>query len=177
MAGDGDANAEFVKLLLAHESRLYAFILSLLPNRTQADDILQETALVLFRRFSEFQCGTNFFAWACKIALHKVLDFRKRQARGRTVTFGPELMETLAEEQIQDSVNQQRRAEALAGCLGRLEPADRELVESYYRSRVFVKEFAEQLNRPVDTIYKKLRRIRASLHACISNRLATESER
>jgi RNA polymerase sigma-70 factor (ECF subfamily) len=170
-----NANEQFVQLLMAHESRLYAFILSLLPNRTHADDILQETALVLFRRFAEFRPGTNFFSWACRIALHKVLDFRKRQSRSHTVLFGPELMETIAEEHLSQAEELETRAEALEQCMQNLRPGDRDLVEMSYRSNVFLNEVARTLNCPVDTIYKKLRRIRAILYECVNKRLSMEA--
>ena len=46
---DSDPQIEFVRLLLRHERRIYAFIRSLLPNRDDAEDVLQETSIVLWK--------------------------------------------------------------------------------------------------------------------------------
>ena len=172
---DPKTNEQFIQLLLAHEARLYGFIMSLLRNPSQAEDILQETYLVLFRRFSEFRPGTNFYAWACRIALYKVLDHRKRQARSPVVMWEPELMEKIAEEQLNRADELERRAGALERCMQKLPTADRDLVERCYRARVFVKDVARDLQCPMDTVYKKLRRIRGLLHDCIPRRLSEEA--
>jgi len=172
---DTKTNEQFIQLLLAHEARLYAFIISLLRNPVQAEDILQETYLVLFRRFKEFRPGTNFYAWACRIALYKVLDYRKRQARSPLVMWEPELMEKIAEEHLSRADELERRAGALERCMQKLRAEDRDLVERCYRTRVFVKDVAQELQCPLDTIYKKLRRIRGALHTCITRRLSEEA--
>src|SRR5215469_17156992 len=67
----GDAGASSDKtmriqqLFVKHQLGLRAFILSLEPNFTDAEDLLQEVFLVVTRKAAEFEEGTNFFAWAC----------------------------------------------------------------------------------------------------------------
>src|SRR5437763_16203421 len=56
------------QLIVKHQLGLRAFILSLEPNFTDAEDLLQEVFLVITRKANEFQEGTNFFAWGCTIA-------------------------------------------------------------------------------------------------------------
>src|ERR1700733_14596654 len=75
------SDGEMVKLFLQHQPRIFSFIVSLVPNRDDAEDLLQETGLTLHHRFHEYEAGTNFLAWACQIAYYKVLDFRKRSSR------------------------------------------------------------------------------------------------
>ena len=70
-----DPSQDFVALFLAHQARIYAFIVTLLGNRSDADDVLQETGITLFQKFSTFQPGTDFLAWACRVAKNKVMDF------------------------------------------------------------------------------------------------------
>ena len=67
------SSGEFIRLFLQNERRIYAFIVSLLPDLTDAEDVLQETSVVLWEKFDQFQPGTNFVSWACKIAHFKVL--------------------------------------------------------------------------------------------------------
>src|SRR5262245_25882946 len=75
----------FVKLLGQHQRRLQLFVSSLVPNMADAEDILQETNLVLWREFHQFELGPNFPSWACTVAFHQVLAWRKRKQRERLV--------------------------------------------------------------------------------------------
>ena len=67
------------QLFVTGQGNLLAFILSLHPGMAEAEDILQETFLVVSRKADTFAEGTNFLAWACTIARFKVLEFRRRQ--------------------------------------------------------------------------------------------------
>src|SRR6516225_7014590 len=73
----------FLRLFLQNERRLYAYILTLLPNRADADDVFQEASLVLWDKFDERHPPDDFAAWGCCIAYFKVLDFCKRSQRRR----------------------------------------------------------------------------------------------
>jgi len=127
----------------------------------------------MHRRFSTFEPGTNFFAWACRIAYHKVLDFRKRESR-HPILFQSEFIELIANEHIAQSEGLQNRLKALEGCIAKLSSKDRELLERSYRSGSTTKALAQSLLCPVDTLYKSLRRIRTALHACVQRKLALE---
>ena len=74
---------EFVQLLTSHQSRLYAYVLSLLGNRTQAEDVMQETNAVLWRKAHDFKLGTNFGAWMLKVAHFQVMAHRRKLTRDR----------------------------------------------------------------------------------------------
>ena len=76
---------EFVRLFVAHEGRLRAFIRSLLPTWADVDEVMQETSLVAWRKFSRFERGTNFMAWAATIARFEALDHLRRRGREQLV--------------------------------------------------------------------------------------------
>lgn len=164
---------DFVALFLTHQARIYAFIVSILPNRADAEDILQEAGITMYRRFSTFEPGSNFFAWACRIAYHKVLDLRKREAR-HPLLFESEFLELIANEHIARGDSIQTQLRALEGCLAKLREKDRALLERHYGSRSTIKALAQSLLRPADTLYKSLRRIRTTLHACVTRAIAVE---
>src|SRR5262249_57147268 len=86
----------FLRLFLQNERRLYGYILTLLPNRADADDVLQEASLVMWDKFDDEHPPADFTAWGCRIAYFKVLDFRKKRQRGR-VLFSQALLDRLAE--------------------------------------------------------------------------------
>src|SRR5437870_13081465 len=75
----------FLRLFLQNERRLYAYILTLLPNRSDADDVLQEASMVMWDKFDDEHPPDNFAAWGCRISYFKVLDFCKKRQRSRVV--------------------------------------------------------------------------------------------
>lgn len=79
------------------QRRLYAFIYALVRNPADAEDVLQECNLVLWRKAAEYQPGTDFMAWAWRIAQLQVMAFRKRKARARE-HFDDTLIARLADE-------------------------------------------------------------------------------
>ena len=76
-----DQGEKFTRLLVGIQPLLYGFILSLTHDRVAADDLMQETSAVMWRKFDQFQQGTNFGAWAMKIARFCVLEWRRQEAR------------------------------------------------------------------------------------------------
>src|SRR5437899_10835817 len=73
----------FLRLFLQNERRLYAYILTLLPNRTDADDVFQEASLTMWDKFDSAHPPNDFAAWGCRIAYFKILDFRQKGHRSR----------------------------------------------------------------------------------------------
>src|SRR5690242_10297431 len=92
---DREAIAEFIRLLTSHQVRLRAFALSLIPHWADAEEVLQEANLVMWKKFDQFKLGTSFFSWGCKIIHLTAKDFRRRQSRGR-MHFGDQFMELVA---------------------------------------------------------------------------------
>src|SRR5438309_8365030 len=79
----------FLRLFLQNERRLYAYILTLLPHRADADDVFQEASLVLWDKFDADHPPLDFAAWGCRIAYFKVLDFSKKRQRSRVLFSQP----------------------------------------------------------------------------------------
>ncbi|MCI0705268.1 MAG: sigma-70 family RNA polymerase sigma factor, partial [Planctomycetia bacterium] len=93
---DTDKNKLFLRLFLQNERRLYAYILTILPNRADADDVLQEASLAMWDRFDETNPPNDFLAWARRVAYYKVLDFYKKSERLR-VRLSKVFLERVAE--------------------------------------------------------------------------------
>ena len=74
------SEGEFVRLYTASSRRIYTYILTLLPNRTDAEDVFQDVSVLLWEKFPEFTPGTQFSAWACRIAYFKALSFGRAAA-------------------------------------------------------------------------------------------------
>ena len=170
-----ESDREFVQEFTRVQRRLYLYILSQVGRPTDAEEILQETNLVIWRKSRQFELGTNFFAWSSRIAMYEVLKFRERRGREK-LRFSREFVETIAVEAAESGEYWEARRAALAVCLDKLRPRDRELIEQRYAEGESGIQVAEQLGRPINSVYQSLGRIRRSLLECINRQLATTNQ-
>ena len=164
---------DFVQHLGKVQKALYAFIRSLVDNWAEADEISQETSLVLWRKFSEFQPGTNFLSWACQVAYYEVLRYRKRRNH-QELLLPSDLLATLATEGTNEADNFNATHEALQVCLEHLSVDERRLVQLHYAQDESANSIAAQIQRSVSAVHKALSRIRWKLFECVRRRLAAE---
>jgi RNA polymerase sigma-70 factor (ECF subfamily) len=165
--------AVFVELLTQHQRTLYGYIFTLVHNSTDADDILQETNLVLWDKRLEYKLGTNFMAWACRIAYFKAQNFLKIKGRSR-VCFNETLLAKLSDLQIDRSEVHTINSAMLVYCLEKLSATSQHLLKLCYDGSCSIQEVAKQLGRPVGSIYNTLSQIRLKLWKCIRNALKEE---
>ena len=166
-SGTSAQTEEFVRLFSEHQRELSKFIFLLVPSRAEAEDIMQETSVILWRKFGEFQRGTDFFRWAAQVARNKVRDFRKEAARDRHRFLSDELIESIAETRLKNSDLLAQQRTLLTGCIRKLAPVDQDLIQRCLARKLSIKVVAEHLSRPVNTIYKALNRIRKMLMDCV----------
>ena len=164
----------FVQLFTKWQRRLFLFILAQVPIVGDAEEILQETNLVIWRKSHTYTPGTNFYAWCCRIAVLEVLKYRERRRRN-AVSLSDQLIEILAREASEHVDSLEDRRNALLTCLTKLAPADRELIRRRYSPGQTGRTVARQLGRPANSVYQSLSRIRRSLLECIKRRLAAEA--
>ncbi len=167
-------SAQFVSLLTGNQRKLYAFILSLVGHPADADDVLQETNLILWRKWDQFEPGTNFDAWSFRVAHFQVMAYRKRKHRSK-LHFDDELVELLAQEAGEEFTGPDRRRAALAQCLHKLKPDQRKLVAQRYEPGGCVNDIAAEQGRSPKAVSEALRRIRKTLMHCIESTLAREA--
>jgi RNA polymerase sigma-70 factor (ECF subfamily) len=166
---------EFLRLFSTHSQRIYQFILMLMIRRADADEIYQETCLVLWSKFDGYDSAGSFYAWACKIAYLKILALRR--ANRRLHLFSEEVLGILADKALTSADELGLRREALDECLERLNVTDRELIEQRYYDRRTPKEIAAAKSRSVYSVYRALCRIHSSLFECVENRLLKDEIR
>lgn len=164
-ANSADQSEVFVRLLKKHERRLNGYVLSLVHNWTDTDDIVQDVAVRLWQQFSDFDSTADFGAWACKIAYYQVLTHRKRMGRER-MRFSDKFAQAVAEEIAAVSAEAGEDQEALLKCLEKLSLPERELLRDYY-SGISIAELTQRLGRTAAALYKNLSNLRRALRACI----------
>lgn len=164
---------EFLRLFSAHSQRIYEFILMLAIRRADADEVFQDTCLVLWNKFDEYDPSRSFLAWACKIAYFKVLEMRR--ANRRVHLLSEEVLGLLADKALACADGMGPRREALDACLEKLNSSDRSLVEQRYYERRTPKEIAAVQGRSVYAVYRSLCRIHRNLLACVESQIVKEN--
>jgi len=176
MADESDRQGRFIELLASHQGRLFTFLYAHVLNMADAEDLYQQVALVLWAKFDQFVPGTDFGAWAIRVADLTIKNFLRGKRRSK-VFFSDEVMQRIVDHQA--AVPPERvaaRSEALQGCLQRLPAADRELVEQCYGGEAKIKDVASTLGRSAGAIYTSLCRIRQALLACIERAMTSEAK-
>jgi len=173
-AENSAASEQFITLLNATHGRLLGFLRTLLGNNADAEDVLQRTSLAIWRKFSEFDQGRDFFAWASSFAFYEAKNFQRITARSR-LHFDEVLMERLAEERVADLDNQDARFAAMDQCIEELDVPGRELVREFYLNNTDVASLAERLGRAPQTLYNRLNTLRRLLGECVKRRLGHDS--
>lgn len=166
---------EFLLLLNENEGKLQSCVRALEPNVVEADEVLQETWLTLWRQFDRFESGTDFGAWACTVARYVVLSRRKTKKKDRLV-FSPATLDCLSDEAKARNPNLESRRSALQKCLDALDHQDRWLLSLRYSSSRSIRSICNEMGEAADAIYKKLARIRLGLQRCVERRLRSKGE-
>ena len=161
---DSDA---FVRLMTEHQGRLFAYVYSLLGNPDAANDVLQEVNVVLWRDSKEFRAGSNFKAWAFRVAHFQVMAWRQRQIRDRLV-FEDDMLEVLADGARETDEMFDRRQERLTGCLEKLTPQHREMIRRRYAEGRSLQDLAAERGMTANAMMQALFRIRQRLMQCVS---------
>ena len=170
-----DSRKRLMALMTRHQRQIFAYIYTLVPDRHDAEDLLQETSLVICEKFEEFRPGSDFVAWACQIAWWRIRYSRQKFARSKVI-FDDELLAKVAQTAGEMAQELDERHEALASCLKKLAPRDRELVLTRYEPGSGVAEAAQRSGRSMDAAYKALNRLRKLLHDCATHELSNRQQ-
>ncbi len=172
---DSIVTEQFLTLLMEHQKGIYAYILSMVRNLSDADDIMQDCTAVMWRKFGEFKPNTSFIAWGIQIAHYEILRFRNKKKR-ELFLFCPELENLLDERARQVSQTVDIRLDILKICLTKLSEKQRDLLQMRYEKKLTQILIAERLGVSVQTICKYMARSHDFLWRCIRRTLASEEE-
>lgn len=169
-----DAHERFTRLLLESEPVLLRSILVVVPNRTEAREIMQETAVALWRQFASYDPDRPFINWAMGFCRIETRRFLARQQRRAQLT--EEAVEVLQQEMQQKQAPDFGSAieRHLASCLGKLPDKHRRIIKGYYHDGRSPEWLSETEGRTVEAIYKALQRIRRDLQKCIETQRRKE---
>lgn len=166
-----DPTEEYLKLLAQHEYAIKVYIITMIPRIYDADDIMQDVRLTMWKKFETFELGTNFKAWALQIAYYKIMDFRKRKGReNKKLMFTDEFFDAVADASKKMNPEENDKRQSLLSCVSKLQEPHKQIISMRYKDRLTIEHIAEKMGRTVTATYRVISRIRASLKRCISSK-------
>lgn len=170
----GDQKVQlFLELYTANERRIRTYVLSLVPNFNDTDDIMQEISKKLWSKFGEFQLGTDFLAWAIRIAHYRILEYR-RQQRKKGLLLDEQVLDSISCDAEKYSRNLPPITNYLYQCLNKLPVNDRKLLRLKYEEDLKTKEISTRTGKTIHSIYKHIAKLHEVLLFCIKRSLAQE---
>ena len=171
MADHQPMEESFLRMFVRHEEDLRSYARALLPHWDAVGEVMQEASVVMWRKLNQLRDESEFLPWAKVIVRFEVLKARRKAARDR-LCFSDDVFELLAADKTdtsEDSLEQERAA--LNACLAKLDDPQRDLVLLPYHGHGGVTELAESSGQTVNSLYKKIGRLRSKLTQCVESQL------
>ena len=164
---------EFLRLLLKSEREILRYVLAIVPNLADAQEIVQETAVALWKQINLYDPDRPFTAWACRFAANKAKEHLRKSSRWKS--FLDESVASMLLARREELASQlDRRAEPLRDCVSELPTDNRVLVEQYYFEQTPIDDIASDVGRSADALYKSLQRLRTALMDCVNGKLTMQ---
>lgn len=175
MEDRGNQNQEqFLRLLMLNDRRIYAYILSIVPNINDADDIMQETSAVMWRKFGNFDSGMDFSTWALTIARYQILSYLKKRKRSK-VRFNSNLVKSIEEEVKRVIPDLDERLTVLKNCIHKLGYENQNILKLRYEKGYTFENIGAHISKSTRAAFYTLSRIHQLLQRCVK-RTFSEAE-
>ncbi len=169
-------NQEFLALLGKHELQLASCVHALVPSWHDAEDILQETKLQLWREFHKYQSGSDFAAWSRTVARYVVRTHFKQLQR-KPLILSSDIADAVLQKIAKTPEQSDRRLRMLADCVKKLGDDALDLLRRCYVEGRKIKDIAAELGRSLTGTYSALSRTRHDLLECMRDSLRREDDR
>lgn len=167
---DQDSQEQFTRLWTDAQPTVSHYVHSMVRDSAAAKDVVQSTAIVLLRKFADYDPDREFLPWALGVAKFEVLSHRRDHARN-VVQFDSELMDQLTDQWAEVAGEMSDEAVALQVCVKKLPEKSRQLVRMKYVEDLNSNELGQRLNRKPGSLRVMLQRIREQLAVCIEQQM------
>ncbi|MBX3603660.1 MAG: sigma-70 family RNA polymerase sigma factor [Piscinibacter sp.] len=188
-AGLGD-RAAFATLYERTSAHLFAVVLRINRDRAQAEDILQEVYVNVWRSAQGFDAAQSQpLTWLTSIARNRAIDSLRRaqtqpQLQSVHASADDDETETTMYDQVADDtagplelLSRATDARALAQCMGGLSAPQRQSVALAFFDGLSHAEVAEQMRQPLGTVKSWVRRALLSLKGCLEAAVQRDAAR
>ena len=160
----------FMDLMVPNQKRIFAYILLMVANHADAEDLLQETMAIMWEKFDDYEAGTDFAAWGVTIARYRIYNFRKK----RKPYLTDDVMEALRSEADKVVHNIDERFGILRRCISKLSKREKRLLKMRYELDLAFEKIASRLDLSTSGVYRAISRIHVKLIECLRATRAQE---
>ena len=153
----------FMDLIVTNQKKIFAYILSVVSNHSDAEDLLQETLTIMWEKFDCYEAGTDFAAWGMAIARFRILNFRKK----RQPCLSNEVIALLEQETTEMLGNLDDQLKMLKDCIKKLALKDRKLLKMRYERDLTFEKIAAQFGLTASSICRAISRTHLKLTHCL----------
>lgn len=158
---------DFVSLISTNQRRILAYIITLVPNRHDAEEIMQETTVLMWEKRGDFVSGTDFVAWGARIAYYKILNYRKQIVKHRHLIMDDSQFARIEQQAMSKCRQSEEVLYKLDECIRKISGPDRRLIRMKYSQNISASEIAVRINKSVRSVYLAITRIHNVLLSCI----------
>lgn len=167
--GRGDA-AAFERLYRETSAKLFGVCLRLVPDRAEAEDVLQEVYATVWRKASQFDAGrASAITWLAMIARNKAIDRLRASpspSRRAPIELGDDVADD-ASPSPQAAAESLDEGERLHRCLEELDTRRRSLIRIAFFEGSTYEELAQRVGSPLGSVKSWIRRGLMQLRACL----------
>jgi RNA polymerase sigma-70 factor (ECF subfamily) len=167
---ENEHTAKVQGLFLHYQPAIRSFVLSMIPDFSVADDVMQETFLTVTKKAPSFEIGTSFAAWVKTIARFKALEAIRAR---KFVTLSEEVLDALCTDPSEFAGDTDERIALLRGCLDQLAPQARRSIDYRYQNEHMPPQIANLMGCTVQSVNVTLSRARAFLRDCVQRKMTT----
>lgn len=168
---------DFERLCAEHRRAVLSYAYLCSRDYSLAEDIVQDTLTLAFRKKDQYFPEANFRSWLISIARNVWFrERRRRRLSSRTGAFIDEHAAYLFEDDASADAAWEEESAALATCVGKLGPIDRSLIDAHFTRNQKYAEIARLRNRTLAWVKVRMHRARLALLACVRRSVAGEGE-
>lgn len=163
----GGDKAAFENLYRTTSEKLFGICLRVIPQRAEAEEVLQEVFIAIWRKAEQFDAKrASAMTWLSMMTRNKAID-RLRSNAGAGHQAAIELDELESDESAIDTAEVAQNQERIEVCLDELEAPRRTLVRTAFFDGATYEELAERSGNPLGTVKSWIRRSLIKLKACL----------
>ena len=164
-------NERFTRCWTRAQPVVAGYINSLVPDFHEAEDLLQNVAVVLLRKFAQYDPSKPFVAWAIGVARNEIMVMKRRHARS-PLCYRSEIMDAVADAYAELAPELEKRAGALRRCMERIRGRAWEMIRLMYGEALKPRQIAGRLGLSSGAVRTALSRARAELQKCTDRQLS-----
>jgi RNA polymerase sigma-70 factor (ECF subfamily) len=162
----GGASEDFEALVRRHNQRLFRAARAIVKSDDEAEDVVQQTWLDIFRHLPQFRGDAAFTTWATRIAVNAALAVARKRPIIAEVPEMPDDTST-----PDDTVDREQLGRLLEECLQRLPQGNREVMVMRDVLELDTAETARLLGLTEEAVRVRLHRARAAVAAELTERM------